>query len=116
MRLKNKIQLYTSLSLFLMVLLFHTAIYFIFDDLDAKDMSRLSEVAENIAIALKKSEEEGLPSSELLKAYLPQNGMIRVVTEKGESKLTVTKESTFSSLPLHTNLVRQQKFKNTISI
>ena len=25
--------------------------------------------------------------------------MIRVVTEKGESKLTVTKESTFSSLP-----------------
>ena len=84
--------------------------------LTQKDMSRLSEVAENIAIALKKSEEEGLPSSELLKAYLPQNGMIRVVTEKGESKLTVTKESTFSSLPLHTNLVRQQKFKNTISI
>lgn len=100
MRLKNKIQLYTSLSLFLMVLLFHTAIYFIFSmTLTQKDMSRLSEVAENIAIALKKSEEEGLPSSELLKAYLPQNGMIRVVTEKGESKLTVTKESTFSSLP-----------------
>ncbi len=100
MRLKNKIQLYTSLSLFLMVLLFHTAIYFIFSmTLTQKDMSRLSEVAENIAIALKKSEEEGLPSSELLKAYLPQNGMIRVVTESGESKLTVTKESTFSSLP-----------------
>ena len=58
MRLKNKIQLYTSLSLFLMVLLFHTAIYFIFSmTLTQKDMSRLSEVAENIAIALKKSEE-----------------------------------------------------------
>ncbi|MFJ5963684.1 sensor histidine kinase [Bacillus sp. NPDC093026] len=100
MRLKNKIQLYTSLSLFLMVLLFHTAIYFIFSfTLTQKDMSRLSEVAENIAIALKKSEEEGLPSSELLRAYLPQNGMIRVVTEKGQSKLTITKESTFSSLP-----------------
>lgn len=54
MRLKNKIQLYTSLSLFLMVLLFHTAIYFIFSiTLTQKDMSRLSEVAENIAIALK---------------------------------------------------------------
>ncbi|WP_353856025.1 ATP-binding protein [Bacillus sp. Bos-x628] len=100
MRLKNKIQLYTSLSLFLMVLLFHTAIYFIFSfTLTQKDMSRLSEVAENIAIALKKSEEEGLPSSELLRAYLPQNGMIRVVTEKGQSKLTITKELTFSSLP-----------------
>lgn len=79
-------------------------------------MSRLSDVAENIAIALKKSEEEGLPSSELLKAYLPQNGMIRVVTDTGESKLTVTKESTFSSLPFHMNLGRQQKSKNITSI
>ncbi|MDM5297634.1 HAMP domain-containing sensor histidine kinase [Bacillus pumilus] len=100
MRLKNRIQLYTTLSLFLMVLLFHTATYFIFSfTLTQKDMSRLSEVTENIAIALKKSEEEGLPSSELLRAYLPQNGMIRVVTEKNQSKLTITKESTFSSLP-----------------
>ncbi|MFS0654398.1 sensor histidine kinase [Bacillus sp. 179-C3.3 HS] len=100
MRLKNKIQLYTSLSLFFMVLLFHTSIYFIFSyTLTQKDMSRLSEVAENMTIALKKSEEQGLPSSELLRAYLPQNGMIRVVTQDDESKLTITKESTFSSLP-----------------
>ncbi|MGE6631107.1 sensor histidine kinase [Bacillus sp. NPDC077027] len=100
MRLKNKIQLYTSLSLFLMILFIHTAIYFIFSfTLTQKDMSRLSEVAENIAIALKKSEEEGLPSSELLRAYLPQNGMIRIVTVENKSSLTITKDSSFSSLP-----------------
>ncbi|MFP3454521.1 hypothetical protein R0K30_23255, partial [Bacillus sp. SIMBA_154] len=63
MRLKHQPRLSMSFPLFLMVLLIHTAFYFIFSiTLMQKDMSRLSEVGENIAIALKQSEEEELRS------------------------------------------------------
>jgi signal transduction histidine kinase len=36
----------------------------------------------------------------LLRAYLPQNGMIRVINNKKQVLWTVTKESTFSHLPI----------------
>ena len=92
MRLKNKIQLYTSLSLFLMVLLFHTAIYFIFSmTLTQKDMSRLSEVAENIAIALKirgrgssvLGAAEGVPASKWYDPCRDRNGRVKTDCHKG---------------------------------
>lgn len=101
LKLRTKIQLFTSLFMLVLVLLVNTSIYFLFykiaadSDLDqmAVQMNTLTEtLADNPDI----SNEE---AKRLIKAYLPTNGMIRVIDENDRPFIQQTKSRAYETLP-----------------
>ncbi|MCY8841092.1 ATP-binding protein [Bacillus atrophaeus] len=100
MNLKTKIHLYTSLSLFILLILIHTAVYLIFSSaLTSKDASRLADETANIAEALHTAESEGVALEDMLQAYLPANGMVRVVDKDKKAVIIVTKDKAYKNFP-----------------
>ncbi|MDP4102945.1 MAG: two-component system sensor histidine kinase YkoH, partial [Bacillota bacterium] len=101
MKLKTKIHLYTSLSLLILLILVHTAVYLIFSSaLTSKDAARLADETDNIAEALRAAETEGVALQDMLQAYLPANGMVRVVNGDQKAVMTITKEKAYKDFPL----------------
>ncbi|MCY8183559.1 two-component system sensor histidine kinase YkoH [Bacillus inaquosorum] len=101
MKLKTKIHLYTSISLLVLLILVHTAVYLIFSSaLTSKDAARLADETDNIAEALHAAETEGVALQDMLQAYLPANGMVRVVNGDQKAVMTITKEKEFKDFPL----------------
>ncbi|GEN88228.1 HAMP domain-containing histidine kinase [Oceanobacillus sojae] len=91
MTLRKKIILFTSVFMFLVIVISHTAIYFLFyrsasdgeiDQLHIQADALVQAIAENNSL----SEEE---MGDLLKAYLPANGIIRIINETGNDVLPV---------------------------
>lgn len=101
MKLKTKIHLYTSISLLVLLFLVHTAVYLIFSSaLTSKDAGRLADETDNIAEALHTAETEGVALQDMLQAYLPANGMVRVVNGDQKAVMTITKEKAYKDFPL----------------
>ncbi|KIN32141.1 hypothetical protein B4073_1338 [Bacillus subtilis] len=101
MKLKTKIHLYTSISLLILLILVHTAVYLIFSSaLTSKDAARLADETDNIAEALRAAETEGVALQDMLQAYLPANGMVRVVNGDQKAVMTITKEKAYKDFPL----------------
>ncbi|MCY7919766.1 ATP-binding protein [Bacillus vallismortis] len=101
MKLKTKIHLYTSISLLILLILVHTAVYLIFSSgLTSKDAARLADEADTIAEALHAVETEGVALQDMLQAYLPANGMVRVVNGDQKAVMTITKEKRYKDFPL----------------
>ncbi|WP_456280150.1 HAMP domain-containing histidine kinase [Bacillus sp. K7] len=101
MKLKTKIHLYTSISLLILLILVHTAVYLIFSSgLTSKDAARLADEADTIAEALHAAETEGVALQDMLQAYLPANGMVRVVNGDQKAVMTITKEKGYKDFPL----------------
>ncbi|WP_121642432.1 ATP-binding protein [Bacillus vallismortis] len=101
MKLKTKIHLYTSISLLILLILVHTAVYLIFSSgLTSKDAARLADEADTIAEALHAVETEGVALQDMLQAYLPANGMVRVVNGDQKAVMTITKEKGYKDFPL----------------
>ncbi len=101
MKLKTKIHLYTSISLLILLILVHTAVYLIFSSaLTSKDAARLADETDNMAEALHAAETEGVAMQDMLQAYLPANGMVCVVNGDQKAIMTITKEKAYKDFPL----------------
>lgn len=99
MKLRTKIQLFSSVFMLVLVLLVNTSIYYFFYKLSVDgELRQLNTQAETIISSL--NDNSTVAKSQLLRAYLPTNGMIRVVNDKGNLLITVTKESEYTSLPI----------------
>lgn len=101
MKLKTKIQLFSSLFMLIIVLLVNTSIYFLFYKITtSNELEQLS--AQTNAIVETIQENPDIPNSELLHAFLPSNGIIRVVDARGEELLpTITKHRDYRNIALH---------------
>lgn len=98
MKLRTKIQLFSSLFMFLLILLINTSIYFLFYNLSAdSELDQLEAQTTDIIETLNKNSD--IAQGQLLKAYLPTDGMIRVIKKDGQQLDTFTKESEYTSLP-----------------
>lgn len=98
MNLKHKIQLFSTAGLLIIVLIINTSIYFLFNRMVSnEELERIALRTQSIAEAVKPSE-LAIPAAELLRAYLPSSGMIRVIKEDGRSIVTVTKEAEFAGM------------------
>ncbi|MCY9517237.1 sensor histidine kinase [Paenibacillus apiarius] len=98
MNLKHKIQLFSTAGLLIIVLIINTSIYFLFNRMVSnEELERIALRTQSIAEAVKPSELT-IPAAELLRAYLPSSGMIRVIKEDGRSIVTVTKEAEFAGM------------------
>lgn len=83
MKLKNKIHLGTSVLLVVIVILMNTAVYFAASFmLREADVERAAADAAQIAGGVS-SPAKSITSSDLLRAYAPANGMVRVILPDG---------------------------------
>ena len=84
MKLKTKIQLFSTIFILLMLLSINTSIYFLFYK-NATD-SQLAELATQTDILIQRLAEttEKEEASEVLKAFLPGNGMAKVFSNEGK--------------------------------
>lgn len=99
MKLRTKIQLFSSLFMLILVLLINTSVYYLFykttvdselDQLVAQTNTMIETLTDN----------PDIPKGELLQAFLPANGMIRVYTENDSDPLhIVTKLNDYRDLP-----------------
>ncbi|MFD1851770.1 HAMP domain-containing sensor histidine kinase [Oceanobacillus bengalensis] len=82
MKLKTKIQAFSSMFMLLLILLVNTSVYFLFNNMTANsELKQLAVQTDDLVNLLKENPEAN--SGELIKAYLPSDGMIRVIEENG---------------------------------
>lgn len=98
MKLKTKIQFFSSLFVLLLIVLVNTAIYFLFYKVSANsELEQLNGQADMIVEALNESGD--ISEEELLKAFLPSEGMIRVIGKDSTSVIPVlTKKDEYLQL------------------
>lgn len=98
MNIRNKIHLFSIVWLLLISLAINTSIYFLFYKITTNDkLHHVRLQAENIAGAMKSAPNQ-MNVSDILKAHLPLNGMIRIVNKDSHSIMTITKETEFTEL------------------
>lgn len=99
MKLRTKIQLFSSLFMIILIILINTSIYFLFYKISAdSELEQLDEqmttIVENLNLY------PDIAQNELLNAYVPTDGMIRVIQADGSSLInTLTKQKEYTSLP-----------------
>ena len=93
MRLRNRINLYTSVLFIVLLLIMNVIVYYAFSKLLIdSEMIQNQEEAERIVQGINQS--IGLvESDDLLRAYIPVDGMIRIVSEDETETLTATSSS-----------------------
>lgn len=93
MKLKNKIQLSTAVLFISLLIVLNLGVYFLFSSLTMKsEMEQLKKEAESTAAGIDRGM-ESVPVNDLLRAYVPVDGMIRIVLEDGTSSPQVTSAS-----------------------
>ncbi|HDR4372945.1 TPA: HAMP domain-containing histidine kinase [Bacillus cereus] len=91
MKIKNKIYLFSTVWLLLILLLINSSIYFLFYKVTTNgELERLKREAIHIIEGMNAESAKEIDAVNLLQPYLPSNGMIRVINEN--SKVMIRKE------------------------
>src|SRR5690625_850191 len=111
MKLKTKIQLFSSLFMLLLIVLVNTSIYFLFYKISADNELDQLTVQTNAIVEAVHSNPE-IPKNQLLHPFVPSNGLIRIVDEEGNDLIsTLTKQLKFGELP---STYSQQETKEVV--
>lgn len=107
MKLRTKIQLFSSIFILLLILLVNTAIYFLFYKISTD--SQLEQLAEQTSTIIEAvNNDPATATNEFMKAYLPQNGMIRVIDQQGTTFLTELNDTYTFRDPVFTETEKQE--------
>lgn len=100
MKLRTKIQLFSIVFMIVIVGIINTSIYLLFYKLSSEEeINRLNEQTTSIVEALNASGDE--VESDILRAFLPSNSIIRVIDKDGEELTPVlTKKPEYVDIPL----------------
>jgi two-component system, OmpR family, sensor histidine kinase ArlS len=83
MKLRTKIQLFTSIFMLVLILIVNASIYFLFYQNSVEsELDELTDQTTTIISSMKENQE--IPPGDLLKAFIPADGMIRVYPETGK--------------------------------
>ncbi|MDY0410438.1 hypothetical protein [Paracerasibacillus soli] len=97
MKLQTKIQLFASLFMLIFILAVNTSIYFMFYKISSDtELNWLATSTEDLVEALNKKSD--IPKSELLEAYMPNNGMVRIINDNSKALITKTKKYEYTKL------------------
>lgn len=93
MRLSNKIHLYSSVLFVVLLVLLNLFIYMLFSNqtMDS-ELAKIKSATENIASNITQAAGR-IPAEDLLRAYVPMDGMIRIVSNEEMSLFVVTSSS-----------------------
>lgn len=99
MKLKTKIQLFSSLFMLFLIVLVNTSIYFLFYKISAdNELEQLSDQTQSIVETMRVNQD--IPKNEILRAFVPNNGLIRVIDENDSELIPmITKRKAFRELP-----------------
>lgn len=103
MRLSNKIHLYSSVLFAALFIIINLSVYILFYRISLNSqMDQIEAEAITIAEGMRKSAHQ-IPTEDLLRAYVPLEGMLRVVTpsETGFSPVTSPSESALTQRSVH---------------
>ncbi|MBO1511791.1 sensor histidine kinase [Metabacillus bambusae] len=90
MRLRNKINLYTAVLFIFLLILMNVAIFLVFSNLImTNELDRTKAETEKIAKDVSKAVNQIAPNN-LLRAYVPIDGMVQIVVETNEDSSTIT--------------------------
>lgn len=105
MKLRNKINLYTSVLFACLIILMNTALFFLFSKMmvDSELESARSEI-ENLAQEIDQSLGQ-IPQADLLRAYAPMDGVIQIVTKDLNSTASSNSEE-------YLNLIQEQFYES----
>ncbi|MFD2627214.1 sensor histidine kinase [Oceanobacillus kapialis] len=107
MKLRTKIQLFSSIFILILILLVNTAIYFLFYKISTD--SRLDQLAEQTTTIVEAlNSNPAIATNEFMKAYLPQDGMIRVIDQDGTAFLTELNDNYSFRDPVFTETEQQE--------
>lgn|SRR5699024_925687 len=99
MKLKTKIQIIAITTMIASVALINTGIYFVFNNISEKiEMDHLTDQANMVTQTMNNNRE--IPYDDLMRSFLPHNGMIRLISEDGEVKETITRDQQYRDLPV----------------
>lgn len=98
MQLKQLIQLFSTVWLLIMLLLINAAIYYLFYNIMTNsEVARVSDEAALIVQTVQPGVNEA-DKTALLRAFLSENGMIRIINEKEEALLTVAQKRDLANI------------------
>ncbi|MGM0920199.1 MAG: ATP-binding protein [Bacillota bacterium] len=99
MKINHKIQLFSTVWMLIIVLAINAAIYFLFLTIaQNSELDRLKLQAEAVAGAIRQDEKQPVNSSDLLRAYLPADGMIRIINDQSKEILAVSKNADYRNI------------------
>ncbi|MGM7634361.1 ATP-binding protein [Bacillus sp. Hm123] len=92
MKIKNKIYLFSTVTLLIILLIINSSIYWLFAKVTTDgELDRLKQEALHITDGLNQEGVEKIDPATLLQPYLPTNGMLRVID--ADSRAIVTQEA-----------------------
>ncbi|MGP1907045.1 ATP-binding protein [Metabacillus sp. JX24] len=98
MKISHKIQLFSTVWMLIIVLGIHAAIYFLFLTITLdREVERTENQAHAVAAALKEEDGRTMNTTNLLIAYLPADGMIRIIDESSGQLAAVSKKGEYRS-------------------
>ncbi|MFB5676311.1 sensor histidine kinase [Paenibacillus terreus] len=93
MRLRSKIHLYSSVLFTVLLIVMNLSIYYTFSSLsDSSQMQRAEAEGARIAAGMRQASGQ-IAVEELLRAYVPVDGMLRLVRQQGKGPAPVTSPS-----------------------
>lgn len=99
MKISHKIQLFSTVWMLIIVLAINAAIYFLFLTMTQNsELDRVKLQAEAVAGAISQDENQPVNSSDLLRAYLPADGMIRIINKQSDQILAVSKNADYQNI------------------
>lgn len=113
MTLQKKITFVATILLLIFMLSIHAAVYLLFQHtIISAELDRINSEAEVILEALAEGNDQ-VEASELLKAYVPSSGMIRVINQQGKAIQTVTKDTNLTAIATSFRSNEEQKIIKT---
>src|SRR5699024_7965053 len=110
MKLQTKITLFSSIFVFILIALVNTVVYLMFVKISTEDeLTQLSDQTNTIVETLQDNQD--VPDRNLLQAFLPSKGMIRII-EKEDDKVLAT----FAKDEKYTNLKATYSDKETSKV
>ncbi|SFM14284.1 sensor histidine kinase [Salibacterium qingdaonense] len=90
MKLTTKIHVFTTVLFIILLILINVAVYFSFKNIMfGTEMEQAGQEAEQVLTGI--NENQGaVPSQDLLRAYVPPEGMLNIVLQNGQSDVVVT--------------------------
>src|SRR5699024_2673873 len=115
MKLRVKVQIFLSIFMLFVILLTNSSIYFLYENrVMENESNRVKENTENIMKAIKENNIDEIEEERLLQAFLPANGMIRIISEDGDLLHNEAKEGSFHNWPFNYTTNESANFqKNT---
>ncbi|KMY51532.1 sensor histidine kinase [Peribacillus loiseleuriae] len=114
MKLQTKIVFTSTLLIFILLVVANSSVYFIFKKtMTDNAIERLQVESKNIVEGLKPASNPASNPATLLRAYLPPNGMVRILPPKGKPLLIVIRDQTeLNTLPYSYKSFEQTTVEN----